>query len=114
MSVLVEGGMIREVSDKPIAARDAAVFDVRGRTLMPGLIDAHMHAYASDVNMFKVEAAGTPYRTAHAVRMLGYTLDCGFTTVPDIGGGGTPLPNPPAERAAGAARRATRGRGRAR
>ena len=87
MSVLVEGGMIREVSDKPIAARDAAVFDVRGRTLMPGLIDAHMHAYASDVNMFKVEAAGTPYRTAHAVRMLGYTLDCGFTTVRDIGGG---------------------------
>jgi imidazolonepropionase-like amidohydrolase len=73
--VVVEGGMIREVSDKPISARDATVFDVRGRTLMPGLIDAHMHAYASDVNMFKVEAAGTPYRTAHAVRMLGSTLD---------------------------------------
>jgi imidazolonepropionase-like amidohydrolase len=87
MSVLVEGDSIREVSDKPIAARDARVIDVGGRTLMPGLIDAHMHAYASDVNMFKVEALGSAYRTAHAVRMLGFALDCGFTTVRDVGGG---------------------------
>jgi len=54
---------------------------------MPGLIDAHMHAYCSDVSMQKVEAIGEPYRTAHAVRMLGHALDCGFTTVRDIGGG---------------------------
>ena len=87
MSVLVEHGLIREVSAKPIAARDAQVLDAGGRMLMPGLIDAHMHAYASDVNMQKVEALGTPYRTAHAVRMLGHLLDCGFTTVRDIGGG---------------------------
>jgi len=87
MSVLVEGGTIREVSDKPIKAGGAQVFDVGGRTLMPGMIDAHMHAYASDVNMFKVEALGSPYRTAHAVRMLGHALDCGFTTVRDVGGG---------------------------
>jgi imidazolonepropionase-like amidohydrolase len=87
MSVLVEGDRIREVSAKPIKASGARVIDAGGRTLMPGLIDAHMHAYASDVNMFKVEALGTPYRTAHAVRMLGFQLDCGFTTVRDIGGG---------------------------
>src|SRR5450432_1174403 len=87
MSVLVEGDSIREVSDKPIAAKDARVMDVGGRTLMPGMIDAHMHAYASDVNMFKVEALGSAYRTAHAVRMLGFALDCGFTTVRDVGGG---------------------------
>ena len=87
MSVLVEGDVIREISDKPIAVKDARTLDVGGRTLMPGLIDAHMHAYASDVNMFKVEALGSAYRTAHAVRMLGFALDCGFTTVRDIGGG---------------------------
>ena len=87
MSVLVEGDTIREVSDRPIAARDARVIDLGGRTLMPGLIDAHMHAYASDVNMFRVEASGSPYRTAHAIRILGFQLDCGFTTVRDIGGG---------------------------
>jgi imidazolonepropionase-like amidohydrolase len=46
-----------------------------------------MHAYASDVSVQKIEALGEPYRTAHAVRMLGHALDCGFTTVRDIGGG---------------------------
>jgi len=88
MQLLVEDGTIREVSDKPIqATADARRIDVGGRTVMPGLIDAHIHAYASDVNVQKVDLAGDPYRTAHAVRMLGHALDCGFTTVRDIGGG---------------------------
>jgi imidazolonepropionase-like amidohydrolase len=87
IQVLVEGGTIREVSAKPIKAADAHIIDVAGRTLMPGLIDAHIHAYASGVNVQQVDAAGEPYRTAHAARMLGFALDCGFTTVRDIGGG---------------------------
>ena len=87
MQVLVEGGLIREVSARPIKSAEARVIDVAGRTLMPGLIDAHVHAYASDVSVQKIDLAGDPYRTAHAVRMLGFALDCGFTTVRDIGGG---------------------------
>lgn len=87
VNVLVEGSLIREVADTPIKAADAAVIDVGGRTLMPGLIDLHIHAYASDVNVQKVEIAGDAYRTGHAARMLGHALDCGFTTVRDIGGG---------------------------
>lgn len=88
MSVLIEDGTIREVSDKPIRAQgEVRTVDVGGRTLMPGLIDLHIHAYASDVNIQKVDIAGDPYRTAHAARMLGHALDCGFTTVRDIGGG---------------------------
>lgn len=87
MHVLLSDGLIREVSERPVKASGARVIDVGGRTLMPGLIDAHMHAYCSDVSMQKIEALGEPYRTAHAVRMLGHALDCGFTTVRDIGGG---------------------------
>jgi imidazolonepropionase-like amidohydrolase len=88
MSVLVEGGVIREVSAQPVTApKDARTVDVGGRTLMPGLIDCHTHAYASDVSIAKVEMHGPAYRTAHAVRMLGHALDSGFTTVRDIGGG---------------------------
>lgn len=87
MSVLVEDGTIRELSERPIKAAGARVIDVAGRTLMPGLIDAHMHAFASDVSVQKIEALGAAYRTAHAVRMLGHALDCGFTTVRDVGGG---------------------------
>jgi imidazolonepropionase-like amidohydrolase len=87
MHVRVADRLIQEVSAKAIAAPGARVIDVGGRTLMPGLIDAHLHAYCSDVSMQKIEAIGEPYRTAHAVRMLGHALDCGFTSVRDIGGG---------------------------
>ena len=87
MYLRVADGLIQEASPKPIADKSACVIDLKGRTLMPGLIDAHMHAYCSDVSMQKIEAIGEPYRTAHAVRMLGHALDCGFTTVRDIGGG---------------------------
>jgi len=87
MSVLVEDGVIREVSERTLQADDAQRIDVAGKTLMPGLIDLHIHAYASDINTQKVDLAGDPYRTAHAARMLGHALDCGFTTVRDIGGG---------------------------
>ncbi len=87
MYLLVSDGLIQEVSARPITVSGARVIDVGRRTLMPGLIDAHMHAYCSDVSMQKIEAIGEPYRTAHAIRMLGHALDCGFTTVRDIGGG---------------------------
>src|SRR5271169_4739477 len=87
MYLRVSGGFIQEVSPQLVTDKDARVIDVAGRTLMPGLIDAHLHAYCSDVSMQKVEAIGEPYRTAHAIRMLGHALDCGFTTVRDIGGG---------------------------
>jgi imidazolonepropionase-like amidohydrolase len=87
MELLVADGLIQEVSARPISAPRARVIDAAGRTLMPGLIDAHLHAYCSDVSMQKIEAIGEPYRTAHAIRMLGHALDCGFTTVRDIGGG---------------------------
>jgi imidazolonepropionase-like amidohydrolase len=88
MSVLVEGGVIREVSEKPIQiSRNAYTFDVAGRTLMPGLIDAHIHAYFCNVEWHRVDRMGEAYRAAHAVRMLGFALNCGFTTVRDVGGG---------------------------
>ena len=87
VNVLVADGLIQRIATQPIAAPQARVVDVGGRTLMPGLIDAHVHALASDVSMQRVEALGETYRAAHAVRMLGHALSCGFTTVRDIGGG---------------------------
>ena len=42
-SVLVKDGLIASVSATPIDRGDATVVDVGGRTLMPGLIDAHVH-----------------------------------------------------------------------
>ena len=87
MFVLVADGKIQEISDVQPNVADAQLIDVAGRTLMPGMIDAHVHAFASDVSVHKVEALGEAYRTAHAVRMLTHALNCGFTTVRDVGGG---------------------------
>ena len=88
MSVFVAGGRIEEVSDRPIAApAGTRTIDVAGRTLMPGLVDCHVHAYASDVSVPAIEAQGRAYQAAHAVRMLGHALDCGFTSVRDVAGG---------------------------
>ena len=87
MSVRVADGRIQEVSAQRLARGAARVVDVGGRTLMPGLIDAHVHAFGSDVVPQRIESLGEAYRTAHAVRMLGHALACGFTTVRDVGGG---------------------------
>jgi imidazolonepropionase-like amidohydrolase len=86
MNVRIADGLIAEVSAQPLAG-EAHRIDVGGRTLMPGLIDCHIHSYASDVSLQKIETMGGAYRTAYAVRMLGHALDSGFTTVRDVGGG---------------------------
>src|ERR1700732_165493 len=41
--VLVQGNRILSVSQTPMDHEDANVIDISGRTLMPGLIDAHAH-----------------------------------------------------------------------
>ena len=59
LEVLIEDQRIKEVSDSPIAASAAQVVDLRGRTLMPGLIDAHFHAIAADPSVSAVEEMPT-------------------------------------------------------
>ncbi|TMH56941.1 MAG: amidohydrolase family protein [Betaproteobacteria bacterium] len=71
MYLRISDGLIQEISPKPVTDKDARLIDLKGRTLMPGLIDAHMHAYCSDVSMQKVEAMGEPYRTVTTVRDIG-------------------------------------------
>ena len=50
IEVLTEGDRIKEVADRPISAELATRVDLRGRTLMPGLIDAHVHLLLAEVN----------------------------------------------------------------
>ena len=84
--VLVEGERIKEVSDRPIKAAGAEVIDLNGRTLMPGLIDAHFHAMAADPDFTRLEAMPRSFLHQHARRLLEAALRRGFTTVRDAGG----------------------------
>ena len=55
IEVLIEDDRIKEVSDRPIGAASAIGASLhrplRGRTLMPGLIDAHIHIFLAEVNL---------------------------------------------------------------
>jgi imidazolonepropionase-like amidohydrolase len=86
VSVLVEGDKIREVSSKPIKAPKAAAIDCGGRTLMPGLIDCHVHVFLSEVNIRYLEAMPLTMMTAKGADLARAMIDRGFTTVRDTGG----------------------------
>jgi imidazolonepropionase-like amidohydrolase len=84
--VLVEGGQIREVSDRPISSATAETVDLKGRTLMPGLIDAHVHVIAVDQALARLSERPVSLVTLQAARVLEGMLQRGFTTVRDAGG----------------------------
>jgi imidazolonepropionase-like amidohydrolase len=84
--LLVEGDRIKEVSERPIAAASAEVVDCGGRTLMPGLIDCHVHVVLSEVSIGRLEAVPLTLMTARAMQLMLGMLDRGFTTVRDTGG----------------------------
>ena len=84
--VLVEGDLIKEVSSKPIKAAKAQVVDCGKRTLMPGLIDCHVHVFLSEVNIRNLESVPLTLMTARAADLMKGMIDRGFTTVRDTGG----------------------------
>ena len=86
VEILVEGGRIKEVSDRPITAAGAQVIKLGGRTLMPGLIDCHWHINAADVNLSRLDGMPETLRAQHSRIYLEQGLDRGFTSVRDTGG----------------------------
>ena len=86
--LLIEGDTVKELSDKPVKSAEATTIDCGKRTLMPGLIDSHVHAIHSEVNVRFMEAMPlTALAMPHAPRaQLRAMLDRGFTTVRDTGG----------------------------
>jgi len=86
MSVLVEDDRIKEVSDHKIASASAEIIDVGGRVLMPGLIDAHIHVFLSEVDIGRLADMPMSLMAARAGPLMRAMLDRGFTTVRDTGG----------------------------
>jgi imidazolonepropionase-like amidohydrolase len=84
--VLVEDARIKEVSDRPITSADAQTIDLAGRTLMPGLIDAHVHVIAVDAALARLAEQPLTLTSLQASRVMEGMLARGFTTVRDAGG----------------------------
>jgi imidazolonepropionase-like amidohydrolase len=85
--VIVEGGTIREVATSRPSFQDARMVDCGGRVLMPGLIDAHFHAYTPSFDFAGIDRMPSALLASHAARILEGALQRGFTSVRDAGGG---------------------------
>ena len=88
-SVLISGNTIERISTSPIAIDkngNVRVIDGGGRVLMPGLIDAHWHAFMAGTPVMVLMTADPSYLQLLAARQAEATLMRGFTTVRDLGG----------------------------
>ena len=83
--VLVEGKLIKKIG-KGISAAEAEVIDGSGRTLMPGLLDSHVHLMLNDAPHISIYEKPWPFVGAQAAAGAKAMVLRGFTTVRDVGG----------------------------
>jgi imidazolonepropionase-like amidohydrolase len=81
--LLVEDGWVVDVGSG-LDADD--VVDCAGKTVLPGLIDSHVHVLFSGVNVLRMMQTPFSYPFYEAVHNLRTTLDIGITTVRDASG----------------------------
>src|SRR5450631_2172644 len=86
--VLVTDGTISAVGKNlRLTVPVEAAYDLQGKTLMPGLIDCHVHATASTVNLGVSARMPNALAVIRSLPILKGMLARGFTSVRDAGGG---------------------------
>ncbi len=84
--VLIQGERIASITDhRPDTPIDQEL-DLAGKVIMPGLIDCHFHAYATEANFHLLESLPATYVAQAARPLMENALKRGFTTVRDAGG----------------------------
>jgi imidazolonepropionase-like amidohydrolase len=85
VSVVIENGSIREVG-RNLKVAGADLIDLGGRTLMPGLIDCHVHVVATLADLGQNAMLPDALVAIRSVGIMNAMLMRGFTTVRDVGG----------------------------
>jgi len=83
--VRVEGESIAEIAESLVPADGEPAVDAQGCTLLPGLIDMHVHFGVSGGDVLADNFKSLSRRTLEAFRFARDTLEAGFTTVRDVG-----------------------------
>ncbi len=86
LAVLVEDDRIVEVGSDTLGGPETRRIDLDGRTLMPGLIDAHVHAVITSMNLAALDQKPATLVALEARAVLERMLRRGFTSVRDAGG----------------------------
>lgn len=88
--VVIQDGRVTHSGPRSTAhvPRDAMVVDATGMTVLPGLIDCHVHLTSLGEGLDFARELTTPptFELMRAVRAARRTLDAGFTTVRDAAG----------------------------
>ena len=84
--VVIEDGRIRAVHGSDATVPNAEVIDVGGRTVMPGLIDLHVHVTAVRMDLGSQVRMPNAFVLLRTIPILEQMLMRGFTTVRDAGG----------------------------
>jgi imidazolonepropionase-like amidohydrolase len=90
-TVIVENGRILRIDDGATAPAGATVVDLRGKTVMPGLIDVHVHLTQDSGRPWYVPLTpkySEPYAAAIGLKNALVMARAGFTTVQDLGSPG--------------------------
>ncbi len=86
--ILIEGDkIVRIVPCGEIPAQPKEDFDAAGATLLPGLIDMHVHLFMGKTNAWDSSNRINNYgqRVLDCLKYAQFLLDLGFTTVRDVG-----------------------------
>jgi len=84
--VRCDAGRIVEIGPGLKVGGEVPVVDLDGATVLPGLIDAHVHLTAATADLAGLTSWSPVYVTAHATRIMAGMLERGFTTVRDASG----------------------------
>jgi imidazolonepropionase-like amidohydrolase len=84
-NIFIENGIVRDVGNDISSASDN-VIDIAGQTLMPGLIDCHVHATAVVASLAANAKLPDSLVAARSIVVMRNMLHRGFTTVRDVGG----------------------------
>ena len=87
--VLIRGNQIEKISTQPILTDprgDTVIIEGAGRTLMPGLIDAHMHMMFANLPQLVLMTSDITYGAVVAAKGANEMLLRGFTSGRNVGG----------------------------